>query len=402
MTCGMSESDPVPADRPLRIFLVAIEESADRLGANLMQALRDIAGPERIQFRGVGGRKMSSAGLAGLYPVDDLSIVGFASIPQLLPTILRRLRQTSKAIKAWSPDVLVLIDAPTYNLPLARRTRRANPDLPIVQYVAPPVWAWRFNRAPAMRNHVDLILALLPFEPGALQDLGGPPCRYVGHPLVEETNSLRPNPAETERRLADPPLILALLGSRSDEVKRLAPVFGEAIGLLAAAKGPLQLVAPTLPALRQQVSELTANWPIRPIILTTDHERQAAIRTARAALTKCGTATLELALGGVPMVAVYKFSPFEAFFLRRLVRASAFALPNLILRQQVVPEIIHDGCTPQRLASQLAPLLGDTQERRTQTEAFAELDQILEIATTRPGRRAAGHVLDLCRTHGGR
>jgi lipid-A-disaccharide synthase len=360
-----------------------------------MDGLRERAGTG-IEFSGVGGKAMSAAGLVSLHLIDDLSIVGFSDIPRLLPRVIRYMRQTLSAIEAVSPDVLVLIDGPTYNGALARRARRADPTLHIVHYVLPPVWAWRFNRAPAMRNHIDSIMALMPFEPAMCQALGGPPCHYVGHPLIEEIGSLRPSPGEAERRLADPPLILAMLGSRSSEVRRLARIFGRAIGLVAERYGPLEIVVPTLPDLARQVTDQTASWPVPSRVVTSDAEKRAAIRAARAALTKCGTVTLELALGSVPMVAAYQVSAFEALVLRWLVRARTFSLPNLILQQNIVPEVVHDDFTPRRLAAELAPLLTDTAERRRQLDAFATLGQVMEVATRRPAQCAADHVLALC------
>ncbi|MBS0615410.1 MAG: lipid-A-disaccharide synthase, partial [Verrucomicrobia bacterium] len=170
--------DPV-SETPLHVFLVAGEESGDRLGGALMRALREATGGA-VRFSGVGGRDMTEAGLRSLFPLGDLAIVGITSIPRRLPQLLRRIRETADAAIAAQPDVLVIIDSPEFTHRVARRVRAKAPEMLIVDYVCPSVWAWRPWRARAMRRYVDHVLALLPFEPKALRELGGPPASFVG------------------------------------------------------------------------------------------------------------------------------------------------------------------------------------------------------------------------------
>ena len=173
-------------DSPLRkIFLIATEESGDRLGANLMKVLRQRLG-DAVQFEGVGGRSMTREGLTSLFPIEELSIIGLAAVVRQLPKILRLISQTSAAVMESSPDILVVIDSPDFTLRVAKAVRARNPRIPIVDYVSPTVWAWRPGRARSMRRYVDHVLALLPFEPEAYRKLNGPPCSYVGHPLIEQ------------------------------------------------------------------------------------------------------------------------------------------------------------------------------------------------------------------------
>ncbi|MBM3528677.1 MAG: lipid-A-disaccharide synthase [Alphaproteobacteria bacterium] len=383
-----------PPDRAggIDIFLVAVEESGDRLGAALMKALRQRASVP-VRFSGVGGRDMTAAGLASLHPIDDFSIIGFTAIPRRLPRILRNMRMTVRAVLAQRPHALVIVDSPGYSLWVARFVRRRDPSIPIVDYVSPSVWAWRPGRARAMRDFVDHVLALLPFEPGVHQRLGGPPCSYVGHPLIEEISNLRPNESEQRQRASGPPTVLALPGSRSGEVERLAGVFGQALGIVQERIGPLDVVVPTVEQRALQVAQAVAEWPVKPRIVVDPIEKRAAIRIARAALAKSGTVTLELALAGVPMVAAYKVSPLEAFVIRRLVRVPSYILANLVIGQNVVPELVQEDCTPERLADALIPLIGDTQERRRQMDAFSWLDTIMEIGSRAPAARAADLVL---------
>jgi lipid-A-disaccharide synthase len=381
----------------LTVHLVAAEESGDRLGAALMRALAQRCSG-RIRFAGVGGHEMNAAGLASLFPIDDLSIFGFLAIPRRLPMLLRRIRQAAGAIAAAKPDALVIIDSPDFTHRVARRVRAAASGIPIVDYVSPSVWAWRPGRARAMRAYVDHVLAILPFEPQVHARLGGPPCTYVGHPLCEQIAHLRPSEAEARRRLADPPLVLVLPGSRSSEVRRLLGPFAAATRLAQERYGPLELVMPTVPALAAQLRDETANWPARPRIVVDQDEKRTAFRQARAALAASGTVTLELALAGVPTIGAYRMGALEMTVARTLVRlqtsVDSVILANLVVGAQVVPEFLQGDCTAAALAEALLPLLADTPERRRQVEAFARLDDIMGLPAA-PSAKAADVILNV-------
>jgi lipid-A-disaccharide synthase len=382
--------DEAPAE--WRIFLVAAEESGDRLGAALMKALRQRS-PLPVRFLGVGGREMASEGLASEFPIDDFAIIGVSAIPRRLPRILSHMVRTVRAVLARRPHALVIIDSPAFTLRIARLVHLFNPSIPIIDYVSPSVWAWRAGRARSMRGYIDHVLALLPFEPEAHRRLGGPPCSYVGHPLIEQASKLRPDESEARRRMADPPIVLVMPGSRSGEVARLAGVFGEALARVAERAGPIELVLPTVPQVLEQVTRAVATWTIRPRIVVDEAEKLAAMRVARAALAKSGTTTLELAIAGVPMVAAYKVSRFEAEVVKQMVRVPSFILANLVVGRNVVPELVQHFCTAEALAETLIPLLGDTPQRRLQVEAFATLDSVMEIGTRQPAAHAADIVL---------
>ena len=387
-----------PEPRPLKLYLVAAEESGDALGAGLARALAARHGGAALTLNGVGGRAMAAAGIASPFAIDDLAIIGVAAIPRRLPMILRRIRETADAVVAARPDALVIIDSPDFTHRVARRVRRRAPSIPIVDYVSPTVWAWRPGRARAMRAYVDQVLAILPFEPAAHAKLGGPPCVYVGHPLTERIGELRPSAEEEQRRGADPPVVLVLPGSRRSEIRHLARIFGAAIARAAARTGPMELVLPTPPHLLPLVREAVAGWAVTPRLVVDPVEKWAAFRRARAALAASGTVTLELALAGVPMVAAYRLSAFEAF-LARLIRLQSrlpsVILANLVIGENVVPEFIQADCTPQRLAEALVPLLSDTPQRRRQVEAFGRLDGIMAIGGAAPSAQAAAIVLDV-------
>jgi lipid-A-disaccharide synthase len=390
-------SAPAPPTRPSEIvdvFLVAGEESGDRLGAALMRALRERTGGQ-VRFVGVGGREMAAEGVASLYPIADLPIIGFSAIPRRLPKILRLMRLTVKAVVAKRPHVLVVIDSPGFTQRIARRVRAADPTIAIVQYVSPSVWAWRPGRARAMRAYIDHVLALLPFEPAVHQRLGGPPCTYVGHPLVEQVRNLRPNYEEARRRLAAPPVLLVLPGSRAGEIERLLGVFSDAVARVHDRLGSLEVVVATVPHLVDPIRTAMARWPLRARIVVESADKQAAFRTATVALAKSGTVTLELALAGVPMIAAYKVTALEYLAVGRgiLKRLPSIILTNLLLDENVVPELLQHNCTAEKLAAALLPLFGDTPERRRQVEAFSRLDAIMEVGSSVPAMRAADVVL---------
>jgi len=177
-------------DRPFTAFLIAGEESGDALGANLMEALRAQV-PGELRFMGVGGSRMERLRLSSMFPMRDINHVGATSIVANLPRIFNRMQQASRAIAGAEPDVFVMIDCPGFNLGVARRVRKKNPRIPIVDYVSPTVWVWRPRRAPRMARFVDHLLAILPFEPEVHERLKGPPTTYVGHPLIEKIDRLR-------------------------------------------------------------------------------------------------------------------------------------------------------------------------------------------------------------------
>jgi lipid-A-disaccharide synthase len=375
------------------IFLVAGEESGDRLGAALIAVIKQRT-QGRAHFSCVGGPHMRAEGAPSLFPLGDLAIVGFGGILTRLPKIFRRIRETVDAVVSAKPDALVIIDSPEFTHRVARAVRARAPEIPIVDYVCPSVWAWRPGRARVMRAYIDHVLALLPFEPKVLAELGGPPCTYVGHPLIERLDELRPNELEKRLRMAGPPLLLVLPGSRTAEIRRMAPVFGAAIARVAEQFGDIEAVVPAVPRLADTVRAAVASWRVPTRVVIDVSEKNEAFRTARAALTKSGTSTLELALAGVPMVAAYKVSLIEEPAARLLINVPSVILANLVLDENIVPEFIQWDCTAERLAMALLPLLADTPERRRQIDAFFRLDAIMEIGTAHPSSRAASLVFD--------
>jgi lipid-A-disaccharide synthase len=373
-----------------RVWLVAGEDSGDQLGAKLMRALREAA--PGVAFGGVGGEAMAGEGFRSLFPLDDVAVMGYLPVLARAPTLLRRIRETVAATVSARPDALVIIDSPGFTHAVARRVRKAAPGVPIVDYVSPSVWAWRPWRARGMRPFIDHVLALLPFEPEAHRRLDGPPCTYVGHPLIERLSELRPDARALERRGGRPFSLVVLPGSRRSEIERLMPVFGGALARLARDL-PVEVALPAVTRHRALVERLALAWEVPVRILSGEAPKYAAFRGARAALAASGTVTLELALAGVPMVVAYKVSRAEEFVARRLIQVPSIVLPNLILGQNAMPEFVQADCTPERLADALRPLLEGGAVRDAQVEALARIDGLMRLPGEDTPSRAAARIV---------
>jgi lipid-A-disaccharide synthase len=373
------------------IFFVAGEHSGDQLGFKLIRALRESAD---IKVRGVGGPLMAGEGLASLFPLEDIAVMGFSAVIARLPLLKRRIRETVDAIVAAPPDILVIIDSPDFTHRVAKAVRVKLPHLPVVDYVSPSVWAWRSGRAAKMRAYVDKVLALLPFEPEAHQRLGGPACVYVGHPLIERLTELRPAPGE-RKAIGEGAHLLVLPGSRASVVKRHMPLFGDVLKHLETRA--LSITIPAVPKLAGLIEELANNWSVPPRIVTGEAEKFAAMRAANVALAASGTSTLELAISGVPLIGAYRAEPLvniARHFVK--IEAAHILLPNLILGQRVIPEFVAGEATPEKIAVALELLFSDTPQRRAQETALLALDERMKVSDA-PSRLAAREVLNLAR-----
>jgi len=383
-------------ERPFTVFLVAGEESGDALGAGLIEALAARFGGE-VDFIGVGGARMIAAGLHAVLPMAGAGLHGLTAVIARLPSLAFAVRRTAAAVLDAQPDVLVLIDAPAFNLRVGKMVRKANAEIAIVDYVSPSVWAYAPWRARRMSAYVDHILALLPFEPTVHRDLGGPPCTFVGHPLLERIGDLRPEPGErTPVMEARAPVLLILPGSRPSEIGRLMAPFGEVLALVWDRFGPVEAVLPAVPAFADEIRERAADWPVAPRVVVGERAKLAAFRRAHAALAASGTVTLELALAGVPMVVAYRVDPLMKL-VKPLIRVRSIVLANLIIEANVVPEFVDRDSSPERLCEALMPLLEDSPERARQVAAFGRIEDLMAPGGGTPSVRAAETVIETVR-----
>jgi lipid-A-disaccharide synthase len=379
----------------VKIALVAGESSGDTLGAALIAAVR--ARVPEAQFRGVAGAAMRAAGCEMLADAHELAVMGLFEPLKHLPRLLALRRRLLREITAWQPDVFVGIDAPGFNLGLARRFRQRG--LRTVQYVSPQVWAWRQGRVRGIAAGCDLVLCLLPFEVDFYRE-HAVRALFVGHPLADAIPTPVDRAAARERLgLPRAGAVVALLpGSRVGEVERLGGDFIAAARQLAAAHSGIRFIAPMATAATRAVfaRQQAAGAQAAGLVQVLDGQARAALCAADAALVASGTASLEAMLCGCPMVVAYRFGALTAFLLRtlRLVRLPYFSLPNLLAREPLAPEFFQSAVTPENLARALRLQLEDQPRRQYLRGRFEAIHETLAVGGA---ARAAEAVLQLVR-----
>lgn len=395
-----------PSETALRVYIIAGEHSGDALGAKLMMALaaRTLRDGSCVDFAGVGGPLMTAAGLHSLYPMDAVAVMGPIAIAKALPRIIPLVYKTVDAALAFKPDILIIVDSPEFTHPIAKRVRKRNAHIPIVNYVSPSVWAWRSGRARKMAPYVDHVLALLPFEPDAHARLGGPQCSFVGHPLSERVDWLRDLDASvlaTRLGLArDRPTLVVLPGSRTSEITRLGAVFGETIAKLMAQGITPNVLVPTVAPQEERVRSLVQSWALGPDttahVFTDTDDKFRAFKLADAALAASGTVTLELAMAGTPMVVAYKVDPLAAN-VRHFLKIPSVVLANLVLGEEPFPEFLQEKCTAAKMAAALSALFSDTPARTQQLAALARIPAVMAKDDMAPSEAAAEIVVGMAR-----
>lgn len=381
--------------RVLKVGVIAGEVSGDLLGGDLIAALK-AAHDGPVELVGVGGDALAAQGLQSLFDFSELSIMGITQVLSRLPNLIKRINQTARVIAAARPDVLIIIDSPDFTHRVAKKVRAALPDLPIINYVCPSVWAWKEYRAKAMLAYVDRVLAVLPFEPEAMKRLAGPETIFVGHRLTNDPDLLRVRSERAARPIKaanEKKTILLLPGSRSAEIKSLLPVFGEAAKEFIARNGETRFLLPTVPRRKALVREVAANLPVSVEIVSGPEAKWEAFIEADAAMAASGTVILELGLATVPVVSAYK-TDWLIKLLAGRIKIWTGALPNLIADYAVVPEYINEVVRPGSLCRWAEQLSGDTAQRRAMIEGFDIAWQRLQVSVP-PGEAAASAVLAL-------
>ena len=386
----------VPAARPLRIALVAGETSGDGLGAGLIASIR--ARHPDAEIAGIGGPAMRMAGCDTWFDASELAVMGLAEVLRHLPRLLKLRSAFRQRVLAWQPDVFVGIDAPDFNLPVEAWLKARG--IRTVHYVSPSVWAWREKRAQKIGSSADRVLCLFPMEPD-IYARHGIDARFVGHPMADAIALDTPAaPARNRLSVPDAARVLAILpGSRQGEIARLGAPFFAAASQLAKAMPDLQFLIPAAnPACRAQIEPMLAAAGLpdgRTQLL--DGQARDAMEAADVVLLASGTATLETALVKRPMVVGYKVSPMTARIVRALglLKVNRFALPNVLARKDLAPELIQEDCTADALAAavqrwfdhpaRMQSLQSDYQTlhrqlRRDASERAAEA--VLELATS--------------------
>ncbi|WP_230171394.1 lipid-A-disaccharide synthase [Rhizobium sp. CECT 9324] len=377
---------------PLKVAVIAGEVSGDLLGGDLIAALKARhAGP--IELIGVGGEALEAEGLKSLFDFSELSIMGITQVLAKLLRLIGLISKTADAIVAAQPDILLIIDSPDFTHRVAKKVRQKLPDLPVVNYVCPSVWAWKEYRATAMLAYVDAVLAVLPFEPDVMRRLGGPPTHFVGHRLSSHPDIVKVRNARKLKRptaKGDPHTILLLPGSRGSEITSMLPVFGEAMQEFTRRNGPTRFLLPTVARQEARVRDMVAGWTTKPEVLIGDAAKWQAFAEADAAIATSGTVILELALAYVPVMSTYKTDWIIKMISHR-IKTWTGALPNLIADYAIVPEYLNEVVRPASMVRWAERLSADTPQRAAMLAGYDEVWSRLNTET--PAGEAGAEIL---------
>ncbi|MAD54330.1 MULTISPECIES: lipid-A-disaccharide synthase [unclassified Idiomarina] len=362
------------AQTPVKVALVAGEHSGDILGSGLMAALKSRY--QDVEFIGVGGPLMEREGLSSFFPMEDLSIMGLAEVVRHLPKLLKHRRQLVEFLKQQQPDVFIGIDAPDFNLTVEKRLKATG--IKTVHYVSPSVWAWRKGRIKGIKEAVDHVLCLLPFEK-QFYDQHDLPATFVGHPLADaiprESDKVA---ARSDLGLAESGTYIGLLpGSRKGELARMAPVFLHACKTLKANHPELQFVAPMVNQARADElrSLLTESGMQADVQIVLGRSREVMSACDYLLLTS-GTVALEALLIKRPMVVAYRFAWLSYQIIKRLFHAPFFSLPNLLAGRAIVPELAQSDASVERIVANMEQLLQS--DNQALLEQFDSIHQQLD------------------------
>lgn len=371
-----------------RIFIIAGEASGDFLGGQLLQSLKKQH--SNIKIAGIGGNQMSAQGLKSLFPMSDLSLYGlFELIPHLFK-ILKRIKQTKEAIKAFKPNVLVTIDAPGFTLRIAKFAKKLK--IPVVHYVAPSVWAWKPERAKKLAKNiaVDHLLCLLPFEPPYFT-CHGLSTTFVGHPITEITLPDDTHFRESLGISREATLVCVLPGSRKSEIQNLLKIFLQAVSKLSLNRR-IEVVLPTLPHLIPLIEPLIKNAEIPVRLVTTTEEKWQAFMQSSIALAASGTVSLELAYVGVPQIIAYKLSRLTYWVAKFLITTKYASLVNILNKEMVVPEYLQNQCNAEFLSKQLDSMLSDSKTQKQMRQKYKEAIDMLKTPNMNPSNVAVSVI----------
>jgi lipid-A-disaccharide synthase len=390
------------AARPLRIALVAGEASGDLLGEGLVAGLR--ARLPGCEIAGIAGPRMRAAGVDAWWDAGELSVMGIAEVLRHLPRLLRLRRRLVARVRAWRPDVYVGIDAPDFNLGVERRLR--DTGIRTVHYVSPSVWAWRESRAAKIGRAADHVLCLFPMEP-PIYARHGVDARFVGHPLARAFAAL-PQASDARAALglpADAEVLAVLPGSRRGEIARLAPPFLAAARTLLAARPQLVVAVPAADAgCRAGIESAARALGVDPVgdprLKIIDGRSHELLAAADGVLLASGTAALEAMLAERPMVVGYRIAPLTHWIVMRfgLMRTTRYSLPNILAGSDLVPELMQDDCTPERLAAAVVTMLDAVDGHAALRAGYREINQTLRGDSDHDAAAVIAGILDGTRT----
>jgi len=379
-------------ERRKKILVVAGEASGDILGANMIRAALKLD-PE-LEFYGVAGPRMQSAGCSLLRSAADLSVMGLAEVVRHLPRIWSLYRDIKRALIAndTRPDVVVLIDSPDFNLRIAKLAHKA--EVPVLYYVSPQVWAWRRGRVRTIALDVDKLAAILPFEPEYYAGLDID-VRYVGHPLLDEAVAeISAAEFRSQHGLEKAEPVIGLLpGSRRNEIHYVLPTILEAAQLLKQRYPEVGFLLPVAAGVDRALLQGPISASGLDVELV-DDTIYTSVAACDAVIAVSGTVTLQTALVQTPMVIIYKGSPFTYAIGKHLVSISHFGLPNIVAGRRVICELLQNDANPEAIAAEIERLIDDTDYRKTMLADLAEIRS--RMGTPGCAERVARMLLELC------
>ena len=384
----------------MKIFIIAGEDSGDKLGSAIIDGLREVTDVPP-KFVGIGGNGMISRGLESIFPMSELSVMGFVEIASKYKSLKKRLNQTISSILDEKPDILLTIDAPEFCFRVAKKVKLLNKNIAIAHYVAPTVWAWRSNRAKQISNFIDQILALFPFEPRYFHDVGVR-CDFVGHPIVSETLADEESVTEFKKAysLTDEPVILCLPGSRKSEIDRLMPVFGETLEKFSNALPNARFILPSTPDVYEYSKKFLDCMPKDIIFLTPEkfgvekylEFKKASFKLSHLALAASGTVSLELAANNTPMVIGYDMNFLSRKIIGLMLKIDTVNLVNLVTGNRNIPECIGSNFNSEKLFLEMVRVYSNN---LNQIKDFKTTMDLLGINKEPPNVRAANSLLNL-------
>lgn len=386
--------------RKIKIFLIAGEVSGDKFGASLIRSLKSQYKGEII-FQAVGGDKMAAEGVSSIFPMSQISLMGFVEILPHIFRVLKLIKQTVCAIAKFKPDVVVTIDSPGFGIRVAKQIDRSHTKL--VHYVAPSVWAYKPKRAVYLQKYYDLVLALLPFEPPYFTKVGLA-CEFVGHPSVEDNwAGSDPKIFRKKYNITSDALVFGVMcGSRAGEVNRMLPIFAQTIDLFnKQSKSYLKnkevvWVFPTISLeLAEQIKNVMSKSGVNFLIPINEPEKISMLKAMNFAIVKSGTISLEMAFANVPMIVAYKFNKLTVWILRHIYKINTYAsIVNILAKKEIIPELLQEDCTAEKLSIALVKLTKGEGKNQV-IECKKILSQLMPKDKIKPSDKAAKLILDL-------
>ena len=372
-----------------KIYIVAGEPSGDILGDQLIKSLQTKF--DSPIFNGVGGEKMQSNNFRSLFDMSHISIFGIFPVIKKLFFLLRKINDVVNDIVQIKPDIIILIDSPDFNHRVAKKIKRYLPDIPIICYVAPTVWAWRHGRAKKMSKYFNYLLSVIPFEVNFFEKYGLK-TTYVGHPFIEKVKKIDDKNFSNQLDLLNgDKTIIFLPGSRRSEIERHSPIMSQAIEYLRSQDLKINILIATG---HKQLNQIREYFPDIKVI-TDDNEKYSLFKIADFACAASGTVTLELGLTETPTIVIYKMDKFTWFFISRMVKVKFVSLVNLILGRESSKELLQDNYTKENLIDEINKLLLDSEIQKKQIEDLREFKLIMKKNINNPSENASNIIKNI-------